>query len=236
MLTIGHLYPKQMNVYGDMGNVTTLKYRLEARGFEVRYEALASLGDIKSVSPDILIGGGGQDSNQEVIQSDVLRYRNDLATRLNDGMTALMVCGMYQLLGNIFVLPNGKQITGAGVIDMETTAGEDRIIGNLVVESAYGTLVGFENHSGRTYLASNVLPLGRVVKGVGNNEAVAEEGVEVNNLFGTYLHGPALVKNPQWADELIIRTLRLKYGITTLLSLDDTLERLAARETIKRPR
>ena len=236
IITIGHLYPKQMNVYGDMGNVITLSYRLKSRGYSVEYKALDSLKDLVNTEVDILVGGGGQDSNQGLVQSDLQRSANELKARCSDGLTTLMICGMYQLFGHRFILPEGEEIAGAGVIDLETRAGEDRLIGNVVLESEWGKLVGFENHSGRTYLGSGVQPLGKVIKGAGNNNEDGFEGAVFNNVFGTYMHGPALAKNPAFADEIISRALIQRFGEANLEPLDDFLELQAAALAMKRPR
>lgn len=235
-ITIGHLYPKQMNVYGDMGNVITLRYRLEQRGMTVRYLPIESLRVLSKEHIDILIGGGGQDSNQELVQSDLQRHGSELRSRCEDGITAFMVCGMYQLLGKRFVLADGTEVSGAGILDLETHAGHDRLIGNIVVDSPYGKLVGFENHSGRTYLGHGVKPLGTVLTGAGNNGDDHTEGTVFKNVFGTYMHGPGLAKNPALADELLIRALARKYGATELIPLNDTIEYAASTIAAKRPR
>ncbi len=235
-ITIAHLYPRQMNVYGDMGNIVTLRYRLESRGITVKYQAVESLAKLKEVAPDILVGGGGQDSNQESIQGDLKRHKSEITAFAEDGVVALMICGMYQLFGKEFVLPDGRVLPGLGVIDMVTRAGDTRMIGNIVIDSKYGPLVGFENHSGKTYLADTVSPLGKVSKGFGNNGETLDEGAVVKNVFGSYMHGPALAKNPLLADELIRRALDRKYGIKELTQLDDYLEEMAASRAIKRPR
>lgn len=236
MLTIGHLYPKQMNVYGDMGNVITLSYRLKVRGYNVEYCPIDSLKEVRKRKVDILIGGGGQDSNQAVIGNDLQRYGGELKAQCEDGLVCLMICGMYQLFGHRFVVSDTEQIKGVGVLDLETFTAPDRLIGNIVVSSAWGTLVGFENHSGRTYLGKGVKPLGSVLKGAGNNGEDGLEGAIFKNVFGTYMHGPALVKNPGFADEILFRSLARKYGDTILEPLDDFLELRAAERAIKRPR
>jgi lipid II isoglutaminyl synthase (glutamine-hydrolysing) len=233
---LGHLYPKQMNVYGDLGNIITLQHRLKAYGYDVEYVSLDSLQHIKNNTIDILVGGGGQDSNQGIIQEDLLEFAEELKSQCNDGLVCLMICGMYQMFGRRFVLPDKTQIDGVGIIDAETKAGETRLIGNINIDSEFGQLVGFENHSGRTYLAKGVKPLGKVSKGAGNNGETGEEGAVVNNVFGSYLHGPALVKNPAFADELIKRALARRGDATELPALDDYLELQAARIASKRPR
>lgn len=235
-IIVAHLYPKQMNVYGDMGNVITLKYRLEKRGFRVEYIQLDSSQALMSTKPDILIGGGGQDSNQGLVQSDIKKYAKELKVRFEDGLTGLMICGMYQLLGHRFILANGSEIPGAGVLDLETRAHNQRLIGNVVVKTPFGKLVGFENHSGRTYLSQGLQPLGSVLKGAGNNGEDNQEGAVYNNLVGSYLHGPALTKNPALADELIKRAL-VRRGLSSELEpLDDFIEHQAAAIAMKRPR
>lgn len=235
-IKIGHLYPKQMNVYGDMGNVITLRYRLESRGYKVEYIRLDSLQDFTKMKVDILIGGGGQDSNQNLVEKDLQKYAKQLQHECSSGLVALMVCGLYQLFGNKFILQDKTEIPGIGIIDMETIAHGDRLIGNVVVDSAWGELVGFENHSGRTYLGPNITPLGKVIKGSGNHGG-NDEGAVVNNVFGTYMHGPVLAKNPELTDELIKRALsRQSSQHIKLIPLDDSIEHKASAAAMKRPR
>lgn len=235
-LVVGHIYPKEMNVYGDIGNIITLRYRLQQRGIGCIYKPINRLSMLKNDRVDFLVGGGGQDSNQADIQADLQKNAKALQARANDGMVCLMICGMYQLFGNRFITDDGTEIIGAGVLDLETIAGGDRLIGNLVVDSQWGRMVGFENHSGRTQLGPNVQPLGSVLKGAGNNGTDKTEGVVVNNVFGTYMHGPVLAKNPQFADELIKRALVFSGQSDELSKLDDELERRAADIASKRPR
>lgn len=235
VITIGHLYPKQMNVYGDMGNIITLRYRLEKRGFRVVYKPLESLKEFDTSEVDILIGGGGQDSNQGLIQEDLLQNKASLIAACNNGLSVLVICGMYQLFGRRFILADGEEIKGLGILDIETYASQDRLIGNIVVNSTFGKLVGFENHSGRTYLGASMQPLGTILGGAGNNGEDQTEGVIDRNIFGTYMHGPALAKNPVLADELIKRALIVRGQNTVLEPLDDFLELEAARQAIKRP-
>lgn len=235
-ITIAHMYPIQMNVYGDMGNVTTLRYRLETRGYNVRYAAVQTASELEALKPDIIVGGGGQDSNQAIVHADVVKHRKLLLALHDSGIVGLMVCGMYQLLGNSLSLSNGIRQDGARLFDIETVAGDERLIGNVVVESKYGDLVGFENHLGLTTLASKAVPLGTVTKGAGNNGYDSTEGVESGNMFGTYMHGPVLAKNPVFADELILRALIRRHSITELEPIDDFLELQAAKKAAQRPR
>lgn len=234
--TIGHLYAKQMNVYGDIGNVITLTYRLEKRGFKVVYKPLNSLAELQGTNFDLIVGGGGQDSNQSLIQDDLIKHKDELIHRCEDGLSGLMICGMYQMFGHRFILPNGDEIAGIGYFDMETRASEQRLIGNITVQSDYGLLVGFENHSGRTYLSTDSHALGKVLVGAGNNGTTGEEGIIKGNIIGTYMHGPALAKNPELADELIRRSL-LQRGINaTLEPLDDEIEHKASHFAARRPK
>lgn len=235
-IIIGHLYPRQMNVYGDMGNIITLRYRLEKRGFSVQYEPLDSLRGLNVLRPDIIMGGGGQDSNQGLVQADLVKYAAGLKAMTEDGLVGLMICGMYQMFGHKFILPDGNEIKGAGILDLETSAGSDRLIGNIVINSKLGSLVGFENHSGRTYLGNGLKPLGSVEKGAGNNGEDGTEGALYKNMFGTYMHGPALAKNPRLADELIQKAFHRKGIEAALQPLDDTIEHKAAQIARQRPR
>lgn len=235
-ITIAHLYPKQMNVYGDMGNIITLRYRLESRGYKVKYEPVDDVAQLKFIKPDIIIGGGGQDSNQDVVQKNLVMNKTLLKNMAENGVVMLMICGLYQLFGHRFIVSDDHVIEGIGLLDLETRAGETRLIGNVVAESAWGTLVGFENHSGRTTLGSGVEPLAIVKKGAGNNGESKDEGAIYKNVFGSYLHGPCLAKNPVFADELIQRALK-NMGIEENLNpLDDDFEAMAAKYASKRPR
>lgn len=234
-ITIGHLYPKQMNVYGDMGNIISLRYRLEARGFTVRYLPLDSAASLNE-KIDILVGGGGQDSNQDLVQKDLLKHKSQITKMAEEGMVMLMICGLYQLFGRRFVVNKTHTIEGIGLFDAETIAGENRLIGNVIIDSKWGKLVGFENHSGRTRLDSTAQPLGVVIKGAGNNGETGDEGAVFNNVFGSYLHGPFLAKNPEFADELIKRALQKRGENTVLEPIDDEFEIRAQQIAMKRPR
>jgi len=233
---IAHMYPVQMNVYGDMGNIITLCYRLRARGYDVKYTAVQSVSELNSLQLDIVVGGGGQDSNQTIVHNDIFKYRKIMQNLHDDGTVGLMVCGMYQLLGNTLMLNDSSRRDGAQVFIIETTANSERIIGNVVAKSEYGNLVGFENHSGVTTIADDAVPLGRVPLSVGNNGKDGTEGVVSNNVFGTYMHGPVLAKNPVFADEIISRAVNRRYGTTELESMDDFVELQAANKASQRPR
>lgn len=233
-LDIGHLYPAQMNIYGDNGNVLTLLTRLRQRGFAPRLHPLEA-GAAWPKELDIIVAGGGQDSGQAKVKEDLLKRGEELKSRVKDGLVLLAVCGTYQLLGHYFATTEGERLDGIGLFDAYTKAESKRLIGNIVISSPFGRMVGFENHSGQTHLAEGQLPLGRVEKGFGNDDASGKEGAVTLNAFGTYLHGPLLPKNPQFADELIKRALERRYGQTELVPLDDSLALKAAAIAARRP-
>ena len=238
-ITLIQLYPKDMNLYGDWGNTLVLKKRLEWRGFSVEIID-HNPGDATDFSTgDIFVGGGGQDAGQLAIQDDLLSRGEELKTLANDGVPMLLICGMYQLFGRQFVTNDGSVIRGIGVLPVETTAGEERLIGNITLESErFGTIVGYENHSGQTFLDDTVQPLGKVVRGAGNNNTDGTEGVQFNNVIATYLHGSLLPKNPTIADFLIAKALKRR-GVSTenLKPLEiDTLAQTAQQVAAERPR
>jgi len=235
-LTICHLYPYSMNIYGDTGNIKTLEYRLKQRGIGVRI-LRPDVGDKISHEVDIIFAGGGQDSGQSHVKLDLLKRKKELRAMQASGVISLTICGTYQLFGHRFITHSGEDIEGIGIFDLITKGSDERMIGNIVVESPFGTLVGFENHSGKTFLEPGQQALGKVLKGAGNNGQSDDEGAVIGNAFGTYLHGPILPKNPQFADELIIRALQRKYGYTEGLSkLDDREEERAAKIALELPR
>jgi CobQ-like glutamine amidotransferase family enzyme len=222
-LHIVHIYPNEMNTYGDRGNLLTLKRRAEWHGLEpvIHYY---HLGDVLPKEVDIVLGGGGQDSTQSDIQDDIVRIGDQLHTLVEQGIPMLMVCGTYQLFGNRFTTHDGQEIKGIGIFDIETLGDTKRLIGNAAVETKeFGMLYGFENHSGRTYLKDPGQALGQVRRGNGNNGEDKTEGVRVNNAIGTYLHGPLLPNNPLLTDGLITLALQRR-GITEILRpIDDGL-------------
>ena len=235
-LIIVHLYPKEMNIYGDTGNVKVLIWRLGKRDITAKV-AKIGMGQALPSDTDILIAGGGQDSGQEVIKQDLKKRTKDLKAMADDGVSMLTICGTYQLFGHYFKTAEGVKMPGVGIFDAVTDAGDDRMIGNIVIQSPFGRLVGFENHSGQTTLADDQLPLGKVIKGSGNNGSSGKEGAVYKNVFGTYLHGPILPKNPNLADELIRRALERKYGRLDgqLAPIDDGVAKKAAELAAKRP-
>ncbi|HEX6487607.1 MAG TPA: glutamine amidotransferase [Candidatus Dormibacteraeota bacterium] len=236
-LTVGWLYPDLMNIYGDRGNVLTLLRRAAWRGFDARLRELpkGDTGDLADV--DVFFFGGGQDREQGQVYEDLLEHKaHRLAGAVAGGAAVLAVCGGYQLLGRYYQTAEGERMPGIGLIDVRTEAGDQRCIGNVVVDaSALGvqpsTLVGFENHSGRTFLGDGVRPLGKVVVGHGNN-GDGWEGAVFQNIFCTYMHGALLPKNPQLADLITTRALARR-AAGPLRALDDSLE-LAAHDRVEK--
>jgi CobQ-like glutamine amidotransferase family enzyme len=234
-IKIAHLYPKEMNIYGDNGNILVLKKRLEWRGLRVD-QINIGVGDSVPKEVDIIFGGGGQDAGQSVIADDLQNKSNDLKKHAEKGVVMLMICGMYQMMGNYFKTQDNQVIKGIGLLDIHTIAKQGRLIGNVITKSKWGDLLGYENHSGRTYLGKNVTSMGKAKKGQGNNGEDNTEGAIYNNVFGSYLHGPILAKSPKFADYLLALTLINKDMQTNLEKLDDSLEILAARVATTRPR
>jgi len=233
-LHIVHIYPNEMNTYGDRGNLLTLKRRAEWQGLQpvIHYY---HAGDVFPKEADIVLGGGGQDSAQGAIQDDILRIGDKLHALVDKGVPMLMVCGTYQLFGNRFITHDGQEIKGIGIFDVETIGGPKRLIGNIAVETDdFGTLYGFENHSGRTVLLGDQKPLGAVARGNGNNGDDKTEGARTQNALGTYMHGPLLPNNPQLADSLLILALQYQGTDVKLRQLDDTLVTQARQNAVTR--
>ena len=214
-LTLGHLYPDQLNLYGDRGNILTLQRRCALRGIELR---IVELGIGDALAPDeydMLFIGGGQDKEQVPVAQDILEMKSiGLWAAIEDDMPVLAVCGGYQLLAHYYRPAAGSDMRGLGVFDAWTIhkgEKEPRCTGDIAINWNGHTLVGFENHGGRTYLGTAV-PLGKVLKGHGNNSEDHTEGAVYRNTFGTYMHGSLLPKNPHFADHLIALALARTYG------------------------
>lgn len=248
-LNICHLYPDLLDLYGDRGNILTLAARCRWRGIEPVVQQ-ASLGeDLDFQAMDILFIGGGSDREQSLLVQDLMRRETELRKAIEQGLVVLTICGGYQLLGKYYQTSGGEKIPGLGILDVWTIAGSKRLIGNVVVKLAENvfplnaeatsaaklrTLVGFENHSGKTVLGEGVTPLGKVEVGYGNNGEDMAEGVRCRNVFGTYLHGPLLPKNPHFADLLLELALQRRGLDSHLAELDDRLEALAHEAMVKR--
>lgn len=222
-LHILNIYPNEMNIYGDRGNVLTVIRRMELHGYEpvVHYH---HAGQELPKQIDLVLGGGGQDSSQVSIQKDMMRIGDRLHKLCNDGVPMLVICGTYQLFGKRFLTYDNQEISGIGIFDVETVGSPKRMVGNVMVESPdFGTLVGFENHSGRTLLGETQKPMATVLRGGGNNGQDKTEGARTNNAFGCYLHGPMLPNNPYFADTLIQMAAEHAYGEFTPGTIDDRL-------------
>ncbi len=248
-LTLAHLYPEQMNIYGDRGNVIALAQRCAWRGIDLRVLPVGPGDTVDWSDIDLVFFGGGQDSGQSLIADDFLRRQGEpLARSIENGLVLLAICGGYQLLGHYFLTHTGERLPGVGVLDVHTVGGKKRLIGNIVVEATLDDpgdnqvggaakvhLVGFENHSGRTYHGVRVRPLGRVLVGHGDNGEDGVGGTVYCNTIGCYLHGSLLPKNPQLADHMLRLALARRYGdAVALTQLDDTLELQAQQSMVRR--
>lgn len=234
-LNICHLYPDLLNVYGDIGNILVLKYRAEKREIKVNIHNVSINDEFKSEDYDIVFFGGGQDYEQSIVSQNLKNNKKEELTKyIEDGKVLIAICGGYQLLGKYYFAPNGEKIEGLNILDLYTEAGDTRFIGDTVIynEEFNETYVGFENHSGRTYV-NNLKPLGKCVHGYGNNGSDGNEGCIYKNTFCTYFHGSLLAKNPELADRFIKTALELKYDNENinLSSLDDSFE-LKAKEVM----
>ena len=237
-LNILELYPKDMNIYGDSGNVLVLKKRAEKRNISVNILSY-NIGDSFPKNVDIVVAGGGQDNGQEKVNKDLLKIKDKLKKLAENYTPMLLICGSYQLFGNYFRTNEGKVLKGIGILNAYTEATNERMVGNIITESVpFGEIIGYENHSGKTTLEGDTLPLGLVKLGAGNNGEDNTEGARYKNVIGTYLHGSLLPKNPRIADFLISEAMAKKYpdDFTKLKALDDSLADKARKVAITRPR
>lgn len=233
-LRIWHLYSREMNIYGDRGNVIALTQRARWRGVDVDLRAPEMGARIDSDAVDLVFAGGGQDDHQVGVARDLAGPNGQILRELaGDDLPMLLICGTYQLFGHYFRTGSGEELRGIGVLDAHTVAGKRRMIGDTLVdaEPELGvpgpTLVGFENHSGQTFLGAGCRRLGRVVVGSGNNGRDGGEGAIYRQVHGSYLHGPLLPKNPWLTDRLIAAALRRQGHSGELTPLDDSAERWA---------
>lgn len=236
-ITILQLYPRHMNIYGDEGNLLVLKRRLQWYGYEpevIQYNE----GDAFPDSVDIVVGGGGQDSGQEKIHADLIKIGPKLQQLADSNVPMLLVCGLYQLFGHYFKTIDGKKLDGIGILDVTTIGKSERLIGNIVTTSAqFGDIIGYENHSGQTFLGKKAQPLATVRIGAGNNADDATEGAMYHSVIGTYLHGSILPKNPRIADFMIEQALKNRgEELTHETVINDSFAALARKAASKRPR
>lgn len=234
-ITIAHLYPDLLNLYGDKGNIITLRHRMEQRGIEVQVKEYELDDEIDFDNTDILFIGGGSDREQLLVCNKLREYKQQITQYAEGGGCILAVCGGYQLLGKYYKLEN-ETIPGIELLDIYTEQKQGRLIGNIVLQSDFinSTIVGFENHGGRTYIGDHT-PLGKAIYGNGNNGEDMYEGVVYKNVIGTYLHGPLLPKNPKLADYIIKCALDKKYNTHIQLSaIDDEIEQTAHEYIVKR--
>lgn len=206
-----HLYPREMSIYGDLGNTRCLEARLRWHGYTPEVISHHP-GQPFPEDAHIIVGGGGQDSGQARVEADLEQIGPQLKELAADGVPMLMICGMYQLFGKAFITLDGKRLPGLGILDVTTQGNAKRMIGPIVLETEFGPVVGYENHSGSTVLGDGQQPFGDVKAGFGNNGEDGHEGARVHNVIGSYLHGPILPSNPKLADWLIARGVERALG------------------------
>ncbi|WP_054695689.1 type 1 glutamine amidotransferase [Syntrophomonas palmitatica] len=233
-----HMYPELMNLYGDRGNLLCLQKRIEWYGHRciIEKQGLDNRTDFASV--DMVFMGGGSDREQGLVYRDLLEKAATLLEHIENGLPVLCICGAYQLLGNSYIDFDGRSMSGLAFFPFYTRAGSKRLIGNVIISSQINgideTVVGFENHGGRTYFEDPFLkPFGRVIKGFGNNGEDGSEGIVYKNLIGTYLHGPLLPKNPGVAD-FFIEAMFARQGLKMEKYLDDSIENTAHQQVINK--
>lgn len=238
-VNIAHLYPDLMNIYGDRGNLISLVKRCKWRDIKVSVTELGIGDKIPAGTYDLFFMGGGQDREQFLVCNDLCEIKGKrIKNEIEDGAAALTICGGYQLFGRFYRPFGADELPGIGVFDAYTVAGDTRYIGNVVIESDLNgrnhSIVGFENHSGKTYLGEKTKPLGKVSVGRGNNGEDGYEGALSGGAIGTYLHGSILPKNPVLTDFLIEKALQRKYGEVELAQIDNRIEDMAHAEAVRR--
>jgi lipid II isoglutaminyl synthase (glutamine-hydrolysing) len=237
-LRIAHLYPDLLDLYSDRGNVIILQKRAQWRGLDVTVDQISVGHEPALRDYDILVMGGGMDREQAIVAEDLQKRRENLEDAVNSGTVVVAICGGYQLLGHTFETNAGQRIPGLGLLDLHTVGAKTRMVGNVVAEmeidGAKTSIIGYENHSGKTYLGPGVEPMMKVIKGYGNSGEDQWEGVRQGTIFGTYLHGPLLAKNPVLADHMITLALRRHDLAVSLDRLNDELELSTNQKLYKR--
>lgn len=228
-LKICHLYPDILNLYGDRGNIICMQKRMQWRGIQTEIAEISVGDQLNYDDYDIFFIGGGQDFEQGVLLEDLAKGKSEaIAHAVDEEKVFLAICGGYQMLGNYYKTWDGKECNFIGALDLYTVGAKERMIGNYMYqcdETDGGiVVVGFENHSGKTYLGDKVRPMGKVLSGHGNNGEDGTEGARYKNVFATYSHGSLLPKNPKLADYILKTALKRKYPDISLEELDDTFE------------
>lgn len=234
LINLVHLYPREMSIYGDLGNTRCLASRIRRHGYEcVVYDHHPGMP--LPPDPHLFMGGGGQDSGQSRVEDDLAVIGARLGELAADGVPMVMICGMYQMFGHAFITHDGIELPGLGILDVTTRGQATRMIGGIVLETELGQVVGFENHSGATVLGRGQAPFGRVLAGHGNNGSDGTEGARTHNVIGSYLHGPILPANPKVADALIAAAAGRATGRPFEAGpIDDSIADEARRRQIRR--
>lgn len=239
-LSIAHLFPDLLNIYGDRGNILSMSRRCEWRGINVEITEIDIDDPLDPEKYDFYFIGGGQDQQQISVAKRLREIAPQVREAVDSGAVILAICGGYQLLGHYYQPFNADKLEGISILDAHTVAGNTRFIGNVTITlddalpAKTRTLVGFENHSGLTYLGKDVKPIGKVLVGNGNNGEDQTEGAVYKHVYGTYLHGSLLPKNPHFTDLLIKQALSRHYGNVELEPINDELENQAHSKAINR--
>ncbi|REI11870.1 type 1 glutamine amidotransferase [Staphylococcus felis] len=232
-LTVYHFMPDKLNLYSDIGNIMALKFRAKQRNIKLNVVDINETENIDLSKADIFFIGGGSDREQALATQALLKIKKQLKDAIEDGLPGLTVCGGYQFLGEKYITPDGQELEGLHILDFYTESKEDRLTGDIVIESEkFGTIVGFENHGGRTYHHYDTL--GNVKCGYGNNDTEQKEGIHYKNLLGTYLHGPVLPKNHELTDYLLEAAAKRKGIPFEPQKLDNTVEEAAKQVLVNR--
>ncbi|MFO3689462.1 lipid II isoglutaminyl synthase subunit GatD [Staphylococcus felis] len=232
-LTVYHFMPDKLNLYSDIGNIMALKFRAKQRNIKLNVVDINETENIDLSKADIFFIGGGSDREQALATQALLKIKKQLKDAIEDGLPGLTVCGGYQFLGEKYITPDGQELEGLHILDFYTESKEDRLTGDIVIESEkFGTIVGFENHGGRTYHHYDTL--GSVKYGYGNNDTEQKEGIHYKNLLGTYLHGPVLPKNHELTDYLLEAAAKRKGIPFEPQKLDNTVEEAAKQVLVNR--
>jgi CobQ-like glutamine amidotransferase family enzyme len=232
-LNIYHFMPDKLNLYSDIGNIIALRQRAKLRNIKVNVIDINETEGITLDDCDIFFIGGGSDREQSLATKELSKIKTILKDAIEDGMPGLTICGGYQFLGSKYITPDGTELEGLNILDFYTKSQKDRLTGDIVIESeTFGTIVGFENHGGRTY--HDFGTLGNVTHGFGNNDNDGKEGIHYKNLLGTYLHGPILPKNHEITDYLLTKACERKGISFEPVKVDNDIEEAAKQVIVDR--